>query len=298
MSTEKEIGFTHESIVSAVQGTAVITTITASSQHILDKMIVNAPDGIAFEFKKETGELTLLSGSIGEFKIDLNVYDESGEEILSGDFTFVVSAEQEEETPPADKVETQPEQTAPAVETPVVDTKASEEVQPKVDPVVETPVVVAPAAVAAPAAEIEVTPATAELINFLNDYKMKMNIRAMVDTTLGVAQQTKLYKMLIKVLTKEGHDFTANMDALIAFVKANRNDVFAERCIGRFVPQLRLNKEEAMLFTRLTTLLIVTADVDNLTLVSSRIDFKFISTRLKNDAAMQRLQYYYNPVAE
>lgn len=263
----------------AKQGVAIKTTLVVENGTLDDVEIV-AAEGVAFDFDVDTGEITLSCNTIGSHEVLVGFKDEDAQDII------VLDVEEDKE----DVIEqpTSSEEPAPTTPepTPVVPAAA-----PSTPPVVETPTPVVKTA-PAPAANV------VDLVRALEEYKFKMDLRALVPTELGIAQQQKLFKTIIKVLNKEGSDFVANMNTLIAFVKENRTGVFSEKAINRFIPQVKMNKEEVQLFTRLTAMLLVTADIEDKKLVSTRIDFRYIEQRLRNGKAMHQLINYFNPASE
>lgn len=266
------------------QGTAASTVIVVENG-TLDDVEIAAVEGVAHDLNRETGELVLSSNVLGTHEILVGFKDEEPQDIIILDVTEEAG---EQTNPPADPPVEEPK----APEAPVVPPAPIAEPTP---PVQEAPP--APAVEAAPA-PAEYPREVAELMRALDEYKSKMGLRNLIPTEQGIAQQQKLFKAIIKVLNKEDNDFRANMNALVKFVKENRQDVFNERAINRFIPQVKMNKEEILLFTRLTALLMLTADISDRKLVASRIDFKYIEQRLKNAKAFQRLMNYYNPATE
>ena len=269
----------------AAQGTAVQTVIVVENG-TLEQVEIVAGEGVAFQFNADNGEVTLSSNALGTHEILVGFAGEEAQDVIVLD--VIEDTDEETETPPDAPVET------PVVETPAVQPEPPAEVKAPAEvvvaPVVETPVVVEETQAYAPN--------VADLMRALDDYKTNMTLKTMVPTDVGVIQQGKLFRTILKVLNKEGNDFNANMNALVNFVKANRDDVFSERAINRFIPQVKLNKEEILLFTRLTAMLIVCADVEDRKLVGKRIDFRFIEQRLNNGGALQRLINFFNPATE
>lgn len=263
----------------AKQGVAIKTTLVVENGTLDDVEIV-AAEGVAFDFDVDTGEITLSCNTIGSHEVLVGFKDEDAQDII------ILDVEEDKEEvieQPTSSEEPTPSTPEPA---PVVTPP-----EPPAPPVVETP---APVAKTTPAPAANV----ADLVRALEEYKFKMDLRAMVPTELGIAQQQKLFKTIVKVLNKEGSDFVANMNTLIAFVKENRTGVFSEKAINRFIPQVKMNKEEVQLFTRLTAMLLVTADIEDKKLVSTRIDFRYIEQRLRNGKAMHQLINYFNPASE
>ena len=273
--------------LSTEQGVAVVTKVTVENATLEDVVIYGA-DGVGEELNVETGELTLIGYDLGEHQIMLGLKDEDPQDVvvLTVGPGKPQSVEKEDTIAKQDEPVKEPEA--------VVETSKA----PEPPPVVEQPKATVAAPVAPQQSTKEVPANVSELMRVLEEYKAKMDLRALVPTELGIAQQQKLFKILVKVLNKEGVDFTTNMNALLAFVKENRTGVFSERAINRFIPQVKMNKEEIQLFTRLTAMLITTADVEDKKLVSTRIDFRYIEQRLRNGKAMHQLINYFNPASE
>lgn len=277
MSGKIYINNTH--LVAEVSTPAVCKMIVEDQD--MENVEIVAQEGVAFNFDVETGELTLTSNNVGSYEITVGFEGEEPQDVILFETT---SAKVEEYS----SVEEQPTKEEPKVEEVVVETPvAANEETPLAPPAVEDKPVVVPT-----------SKATLDLMAALNEYKTKMGLKCAVDVALGTVQQQKLYRAIIRVLDKPETEFNENMDALINFVRENRNDVFNEKAINRFIPQVKLNKDEILLFTRLTTLLIITADIDNKKLVSSRVDFKYIEQKLNNAEAMRKLRNYYDPTTE
>lgn len=275
----------------AEQGTAVKTVIVVENG-TLDDVEITAVEGVAFNFDVDTGEVTLSSNALGTHEILVGFAGEEAQDVIVLD---VIEDTSDEEQPTNEQPTTQPPVVEPVVETPPPVVEQPPVVEVKAPAEAPAPVVQQAPAVEAP---VEHPKEIAELMRGLEDYKSKMTLRTMVPTDVGVVQQGKLFRIIMKVLNKEGNDFSANMNALVNFVKANRDDVFSERAINRFIPQVKMNKEEILLFTRLTAMLLTCADVEDRKLVSKRIDFKFIEQRMNNGKAMQRLINFFNPATE
>lgn len=261
----------------AEQGSNVSTIIVVEND-TLDNVEITAAEGVAFNFNADNGEIVLSSNTLGTHEILVGFEGEDPQDVIVLDVI-------EEATAP---VVESPAQPAPE---PVVETPPAPPAPP-----VEQPKPIAPVAPSAP--KEAVASNVVELMGILEEYKTKMSLKGTVPVDVGVQMQGKLLRAYNKMLSKEGKDFVDNMNALVRFVKENRQDVFNERAINRFMQFVKMNKEEHQFFTRFNTLLIFTADIEDRKMVASRVDMKYIEARMKNSGAMQRLRNYYNPATE
>lgn len=284
------------------QGSMAKTVITVNDGSFEDVEIVT-PNGVGFDFDLETGELSLASNSLGTHEVLIAYLDGEPQVITLEVVEDGVPDAPAQEEPQAPQSTSNEETTQP----PVVDAPVEQTPPPVVETVVAPVVVEAPKRTAtAPRSmfteeqiALVANKNTEELARHLKDYAEKMGPKVMVPDQVGAANQQKLFRAIIKVLNMEGKAFSDNMNYLVAFVKQHRDGVFNERYINRFVKHIKLNKDEAVLFSRLTTLLIITADMGkDKKLVPTRVDLKYIGDKLRNDAALNRLSNFYNPATE
>ena len=109
----------------------------------------------------------------------------------------------------------------------------------------------------------------------------------------AAGHQLSLFTVIQGILSQEGAVFIAEMDNLLAKVKANRNGVFSEYYVFRGLEHLRLTVAQRALFQRLIHLFINTCDPATRGLALEAIDLRAALASPLEDTKQQRLVAYY-----
>ena len=140
---------------------------------------------------------------------------------------------------------------------------------------------------------VELTVAQQVLRQHLDEYIAAMATNMPMTSEKAAGHQLSLFTVIQGILSQEGAVFIAEMDNLLAKVKANRNGVFSEYYVFRGLEHLRLTAAQRALFQRLIHLFINTCDPATRGLALEAIDLRAALASPLEDAKQQRLVAYY-----
>ena len=140
---------------------------------------------------------------------------------------------------------------------------------------------------------VELTVAQKVLRQHLDEYIAAMATNMPMTSEKAAGHQLSLFTVIQGILSQEGAVFIAEMDNLLAKVKANRNGVFSEYYVFRGLEHLRLTVAQRALFQRLIHLFINTCDPATRGLALEAIDLRAALASPLEDAKQQRLVAYY-----
>lgn len=140
---------------------------------------------------------------------------------------------------------------------------------------------------------VELTVAQQVLRQHLDEYIAAMATNMPMTSEKAAGHQLSLFTVIQGILSQEGAVFIAEMDNLLAKVKANRNGVFSEYYVFRGLEHLRLTVAQRALFQRLIHLFINTCDPATRGLALEAIDLRAALASPLEDAKQQRLVAYY-----
>lgn len=140
---------------------------------------------------------------------------------------------------------------------------------------------------------VELTVAQKVLRQHLDEYIAAMATNMPMTSEKAAGHQLSLFTVIQGILSQEGAVFIAEMDNLLAKVKANRNGVFSEYYVFRGLEHLRLTAAQRALFQRLIHLFINTCDPATRGLALEAIDLRAALASPLEDAKQQRLVAYY-----
>ena len=140
---------------------------------------------------------------------------------------------------------------------------------------------------------VELTVAQQVLRQHLDEYIAAMATNMPMTSEKAAGHQLSLFTVIQGILSQEGAVFVAEMDNLLAKVKANRNGVFSEYYVFRGLEHLRLTAAQRALFQRLIHLFINTCDPATRGLALEAIDLRAALASPLEDAKQQRLVAYY-----
>lgn len=252
------------------QGSSVKTVvlIEGSEELVLD---VVTPEGVADDYDVDSGELTLVGNAVGEHVVTLNAITAIGDSAATETITLTVVADSavEGEVNTADQDAPAAEQEEPAEEL----AEALEE----------------PAAKAHPEQDLMVR---------LEQYLAVMAPKTPVDPVMGGKHQLHLLRTIQYVLNKPVQDFGRYYTTLLNFVREHRQGAFHEGYINRFMDTFPGHGSDRIVFTRMTNLLLASADVSDRQLVKNHVDFDLMASTLTDQTQYQKLASYYNPRGE
>ena len=140
---------------------------------------------------------------------------------------------------------------------------------------------------------VELTVAQQVLRQHLDEYIAAMATNMPMTSEKAAGHQLSLFTVIQGILSQEGAVFIAEMDNLLAKVKANRDGVFSEYYVFRGLEHLRLTVAQRALFQRLIHLFINTCDPATRGLALEAIDLRAALASPLEDAKQQRLVAYY-----
>lgn len=140
---------------------------------------------------------------------------------------------------------------------------------------------------------VELTVAQKVLRQHLDEYIAAMATNMPMTSEKAAGHQLSLFTVIQGILSQEGAVFIAEMDNLLAKVKANRNGVFSEYYVFRGLEHLRLTAAQRALFQRLIHLFINTCDPATRGLALEAIDLRAALASPLEDTKQQRLVAYY-----
>ena len=140
---------------------------------------------------------------------------------------------------------------------------------------------------------VELTVAQQVLRQHLDEYIAAMATNMPMTSEKAAGHQLSLFTVIQGILSQEGAVFIAEMDNLLAKVKANRNGVFSEYYVFRGLEHLRLTVAQRALFQRLIHLFINTCDPATRGLALEAIDLRAALASPLEDIKQQRLVAYY-----
>ena len=140
---------------------------------------------------------------------------------------------------------------------------------------------------------VELTVAQQVLRQHLDEYIAAMATNMPMTSEKAAGHQLSLFTVIQGILSQEGAVFVAEMDNLLAKVKANRNGVFSEYYVFRGLEHLRLTVAQRALFQRLIHLFINTCDPATRGLALEAIDLRAALASPLEDTKQQRLVAYY-----
>ena len=140
---------------------------------------------------------------------------------------------------------------------------------------------------------VELTVAQQVLRQHLDEYIAAMATNMPMTSEKAAGHQLSLFTVIQGILSQEGAVFIAEMDNLLAKVKANRNGVFSEYYVFRGLEHLRLTAAQRALFQRLIHLFINTCDPATRGLALEAIDLRAALASPLEDIKQQRLVAYY-----
>ena len=140
---------------------------------------------------------------------------------------------------------------------------------------------------------VELTVAQQVLRQHLDEYIAAMATNMPMTSEKAAGHQLSLFTVIQGILSQEGAVFIAEMDNLLAKVKANRNGVFSEYYVFRGLEHLRLTVAQRALFQRLIHLFINTCDPATRGLALEAIDLRAALASPLEDTKQQRLVAYY-----
>ena len=140
---------------------------------------------------------------------------------------------------------------------------------------------------------VELTVAQQVLRQHLDEYIAAMATNMPMTSEKAAGHQLSLFTVIQGILSQEGAVFIAEMDNLLAKVKANRNGVFSEYYVFRGLEHLRLTAAQRALFQRLIHLFINTCDPATRGLALEAIDLRAALASPLEDTKQQRLVAYY-----
>lgn len=140
---------------------------------------------------------------------------------------------------------------------------------------------------------VELTVAQQVLRQHLDEYIAAMATNMPMTSEKAAGHQLSLFTVIQGILSQEGAVFIAEMDNLLAKVKANRDGVFSEYYVFRGLEHLRLTAAQRALFQRLIHLFINTCDPATRGLALEAIDLRAALASPLEDAKQQRLVAYY-----
>lgn len=109
----------------------------------------------------------------------------------------------------------------------------------------------------------------------------------------GPMFQVLLYRTIQNVLAREGKDFTEGMDYLLQRIQENRDGVFNEKYVFRYMENIKLGQIERKTFERLLNLFITTADPATRTVTVKHVDIPTTVKNIPDGRVQQRLYEYY-----
>jgi hypothetical protein len=198
------------------------------------------------------------------------------------------------------------ENTAPGYVAPV---KAEVIPEPIVQPVVVTPVVEVPPA--APAKVEVVTPAPVVEVTVANpmdgvslvgkmayqnilDYVINMAPKNPIQIDEGCRHQTRLYSSIMSIINNLDADFNKAFGALLKLIHEQKDGVFHEIQIFRFMDHIALPLDDRKAFQRIINLLKLTADPKGRALALKQVSLKNSLEFGVNESGRQRLMAFYN----
>lgn len=112
------------------------------------------------------------------------------------------------------------------------------------------------------------------VVDELNDYITKMNVKKIIDPVSGAAIQTGLYRALLGAVNTAEADFKEVMTLTLAMVHKYSDTVFHAANVNRFSPHTSLPAPTAQSFRQLINLFTALADPESRALAAKQINFE------------------------
>ena len=185
------------------------------------------------------------------------------------------------------------EPVVPVVEEPVVVVQSVVPPEVVVAPVV-TPVAATPVPATIGADPMEGVSLIGEMAyqNIL-DYMVAMAPKKPIQIDAGCRHQTRLYSSILSIINNLDSDFNQAYGALLKLVHDNKDGVFHETQIFRFMEHISLPVNDRKAFTRILNMMKVTADPKGRDLALKQVSLKNSLEFGVTESGLQRIMAFY-----
>jgi len=126
------------------------------------------------------------------------------------------------------------------------------------------------------------------------DYMVAMAPKKPIQIETGCRHQTRLYSSILSIINNLDSDFNTAYGALLKLVHDNRDGVFHETQIFRFMEHIALPANDRKAFTRLINLMKVTADPKGRELSLKQVSLKNSLEFGITESGLQRMMAFYH----
>lgn len=125
------------------------------------------------------------------------------------------------------------------------------------------------------------------------EYIKKMNPKKPIEVSEGAKLQAALFRVIQSTINKEEKHFKQIFSAMLAIFLHEKNGVFHESCLFRFMDNVPLNGNEIKAFTRLLNLMKLTCSKESRAVTLKQVDIgKTLQYGLTDDGRRKLIDFY------